>query len=38
MTLVQKLRADLYLDGIARIPPFVHVRLIGFTHTIEAGN
>ena len=28
----------LYLDGIARITPFVHDTLIGFTHTIEARN
>ena len=28
----------LYLDGIARITPFVHDTVIGFTHTIEARN
>jgi glucose/arabinose dehydrogenase/chitodextrinase len=28
----------LYLDGIAKVTPFVHDTLIGFNHTIEARN
>ena len=28
----------LYLDGIAKVTPFVHDTLVGFNHTIEARN